>query len=345
MGVGAMKKFLSFSFVALLAMIVLAACGGGEKTATEDSGSGDKSESVEKTVINVGTTQTEDSVFAAALNKFKGEVESKTDNVEVSLHFNSEMGGEREMVEAVNIGTLEGVWSSTGVIANFVPEMSVVDLPFLFRDKEHARKVMNGPVGEELTEKLSAQNFKLLTYGENGFRHITNSERPITKPEDLKGLKIRTMEVKSHIEAFEALGATATPMAWGEVFTSLQQGVIDGQENPIPILHSSKLNEVNEFASLTGHVYSPTVLMIGNQIWDKLTEEDQQIVMDAAKAAQEENYSVGDSKETEYITWLEENGMKFNEVDKQAFVDAVQPVVDEHKKEVEDLYNKIVETK
>jgi TRAP-type transport system periplasmic protein len=337
-----MKRFWQLSIVAVLTVLLLAACGGKEEASNT---SGDDSKKAEKVEINVGTTQTEDSVFAAALNKFKSEVEANSENVTVSLHFNSELGGEREMVEAVNIGTLEGVWTSTGVISNFVPEVSVVDLPFIFQGKEHARKVMNGPVGDELAEKLSAQNFKLLTWGENGERHITNSERPITKPEDLKGLKIRTMEVKSHQEAFEAMGATATPMAWGEVFTSLQQGVIDGQENPIPILHSSKLNEVQKYVSLTGHVYSPTALMIGNQIWDKLSKEDQKVVADAAKAAQQENYTVGDTKESEYRKSLEENGMVFNEVDKEAFVKAVKPVVDEHKKQFEDLYNKIVETK
>jgi TRAP-type transport system periplasmic protein len=340
-----MSKFLKSTFLVVLSLLVLAACGGGggNQASTNDGGDSASASSDAKT-INIGTTQTEDSVFAAALNKFKSEVEANTDNVDIHLHFNSEMGGEREMVEAVNIGTLEGVWTSTGVIANFVPEVSVVDLPFIFKDKEHARNVMNGEVGEELAEKLSTQNFKLLTWGENGFRHITNSKHPIEKPEDLEGLKIRTMEVKSHQEAFNALGADATPMAWGEVFTSLQQGVIDGQENPTSIIYSSKLNEVQKFVSLTGHVYSPTAMMINNDIWNGLSEENQKVLLDAAKAAQEENYTVGDANEEKYIEELKEAGMEFNEVDKEAFMKAVQPVVDEHKKSVEDLYNKIIES-
>ncbi len=331
-----MKRFFKFSVVAVLVLGMLAACNSGKESSADAGG---------VTEINVGTTQTKDSVFAAALNKFKDEIESNTDNVTVKLHFNSELGGEREMVEAVNIGTLEGVWTSTGVISNFVPEMGVVDLPFIFEDKEHARSVMNGPVGKQLAEKINDQNFELLTWGENGFRHVTNNEKPIEKPDDLKGLKIRTMEVKSHQEAFEALGATTTPMAWGEVFTSLQQGVIDGQENPIPILQSSKLYEVQKYVSLTGHVYSPTALMIGDQIWSQLSKKDQQIVLDAAKKAQEENYRVGDEKEEEFKAELEENGMEINEVDKQPFKEAVQPVVDEYKKDFEDLYNQIIESK
>ncbi|WP_377890375.1 TRAP transporter substrate-binding protein [Alkalihalobacillus sp. R86527] len=338
-----MIKSFKLMVLIVFSLMVLAACGGGANDASSEEG-GSGSGSGDATTINMGTTQTEDSVFAAALNKFKDEVEANTDNVEVHLHFNSEMGGEREMVEAVNIGTLEGVWTSTGVIANFVPEVSVVDLPFIFEDKEHARSVMNGPVGEELADKLSDQNFKLLTWGENGFRHITNSQHPIETPEDLEGLKIRTMEVKSHQEAFNKLGADATPMAWGEVFTSLQQGVIDGQENPTSIIYSSKLNEVQDYVSLTGHVYSPTAMMINQGIWNGLSEEDQQILLDAAKAAQEENYTVGDKNEEKYIEELKEAGMKFNEVDKAPFKEAVQPVVDKHKKDVEDLYNQIVES-
>ncbi|ENH95889.1 TRAP dicarboxylate transporter subunit DctP [Gracilibacillus halophilus YIM-C55.5] len=344
-----MKKLLLFLSLCLLTL-GLVACGGGEgdssnqnSSGNDGSNEGSSGSSNEVTEINVGTTQTEDSLFAKALNEFKSEVESNTDNVTINLHFNSELGGEREMVEGVNIGTLEGVWTSTGVISNFVPEMAVVDLPFIFKDKEHARSVMNGSVGDELASKLSEQNFKLLTWGENGFRNLTNSSHPIEKPEDLEGLKIRTMEVESHQEAFNEMGASATPMAWGEVFTSLQQGVIDGQENPLPILVSSKLYEVQDYVSLTQHVYSPTALMIGQQVWNELSEEDQQIVMDAAKAAQQKNYNVADKKAEEYKQTLKDNGMEINEVNKEPFMEAVKPVVEEYKSDFEDLYNQIVE--
>lgn len=332
-----MNRKLLLLITAIITVMVLAACGSDSSEV-----SGDDADSGKKTNISVGTTQTEDSVFAVALKKFKEEVEANSDNLTVSLHFNSELGGEREMVESVNIGTLEAVWSSTGVISNFVPEMGVVDLPFVFDDKEHARSVMNGSVGEQLAAKLEEQNFKLLTWGENGFRHVTNSERPIEKPEDLEGLKIRTMEVKSHQEAFNIMGATSTPMAWGEVFTSLQQGVIDGQENPINIIHSSKLDEVQKYVSLTGHVYSPTAFLMGKSLFNGLSEEDQQVVLDAAEKAKEENYAYGDEMEQKFVDELKEKGMEFNEVDKKAFKEAVQPVIDKHKDDYGSLYDEIV---
>lgn len=332
------KKFLLF-IAALITVMLLTACGNSESATSGGDGDAD---SGKKTQISVGTTQTEDSVFAAALNKFKEEVEANSDNLTVNIHFNSELGGEREMVEAVNIGTLEAVWTSTGVISNFVPEIGVVDLPFIFDDKEHARGVLNGSVGDQLAAKLEEQNFELLTWGENGFRHVTNNERPIVKPEDLDGLKIRTMEVKSHQEAFSLMGATSTPMAWGEVFTSLQQGVIDGQENPTNIIYSSKLDEVQKYVSLTNHVYSPTALLMGKSLFDGLSEEDQKVVMDAAEKAREENYSYGDEMEQKFVDELTEKGMEFNEVDTEAFKKAVQPVVDEYKDDYGSLYDEIV---
>lgn len=339
-----MKKLLVF----LTAMFVLflAACGSDDSDASSsnDSSDGD-SDNSEPVEIRIGTTQTENSNYSVMLDLFKEEVEANSDGeITVNVHYNSELGGEREMVEALTLGTLESTALSTGVITNFVPEIGVLDIPFIFRDKDHARNVMNGEVGDELADKLEEHNLKILAWAENGLRHVTNNEGPITTPEDLEGLKIRTMEVPIHLEAFTEFGANPTPMAWGEVFVSLQQGVIDAQENPIAIMYSSKLNEVQDYASLTGHVYSPIAFMMRADLFDSLSEEQQQIVLDAAESAQQANYTFMDEEEPKQMQELEELGMEFNEVDKEAFVEAVQPVVEEHIDEFGDFYDRIVET-
>lgn len=323
----------------------LIGCSNGQETSGSEA-NGETGDSEAAHSLNFGTTQTEDSQFSAALEALKEEVEEKSDGeISVNLHYNSSLGDEREMVEAVNMGNLEGVMTSTGVLSNFVPETSVLDLPFIFRDKEHARTVMDGEVADTLAGSLEDSNFKVLAWAENGFRHVTNSQRPIENPEDLDGIKLRTMEVSSHQKAFQEMGADPTPMGWGEVFTSLQQEVIDGQENPLTIIYQSKLFEVQDYLSLTGHVYSPTAIMLGNDIFEGMSEENQQILLDAAQTAKTANYEFIDEVETENIERLEDEGMEIIEdVDKEPFMEAVQPVIDEYKSEFPDLYEQIINT-
>jgi len=151
--------------------------------------------------------------------------------VKIDVYPSTQLGNERDMVEGLQLGTIDLVVTSTGPVGGFVPKMFVVDLPFLFRDRDHAYKVLDGPIGRDLLSALSAKSIRGLAFWENGFRQITNNLRPIEKPTDLKGVKIRTMENKVHLAAFRAFGASPTPMAWSEVYTALQQRTIDGQEN------------------------------------------------------------------------------------------------------------------
>jgi tripartite ATP-independent transporter DctP family solute receptor len=220
--------------------------------------------------------------------------------------------------------------------------MAVLDIPFLFRDAEHARTAMQGEAGKMLGEKMEGAGLKLLSWGETGFRHITNSKQPIEKPEDLNGLKVRTMENKVHLEAFEELGADPTPMAWGEVFTSLQQGVIDAQENPIFILYVNNLNEVQKYTSKTGHVYSAAALLLSKQVYESLTEEQKEIVMTAAKNGAQANYDYNDEKEAEYQEELESRGMIFNEVDKAPFIEALKPISEKYKEASPEIYDALI---
>ena len=200
-------------------------------------------------------------------------------------HFpSSALGGERETVESLQLGTLEAVIVSSGTLSNFVPEVGVTDIPFLFRDLAHARSVLDGPIGQNLLDRFPARNLIALAWGEQGFRHLTNSRHPVGTPEDMKGLKIRTMENPVHIAAFKALGAAPTPMAWPEVIGALQQGTIDGQENPMSVIVSAKLAQVQKHLTLTGHVYSPAVLMVSSKLWNSLDDADRKALADGAKA-------------------------------------------------------------
>ena len=183
--------------------------------------------------ISISTAQS--SHQGVAIDTFAKEVAARTGGrYKVETFYNGSLGGERESIEAVQLGTQELAFSSTGPVPNFVPDAKILDVPFLFRDKAHARAVLDGPIGQELLGKFDAKGFKALAWAENGFRHMTNSKRDVKEPADLKGLKMRTMENPVHIAAYKGLGIITTPMAFPEVFTALQQGTVDGQEHPLP---------------------------------------------------------------------------------------------------------------
>src|SRR5690606_5384645 len=181
-----------------------------------------------------------DSHYGVAAAKWQEVVEGEADGHFVFRHFpSSGLGGEREVVEGVQLGTVEATIVSSGTLSNFVPEAGVFDIPFLFRDLAHARAVLDGPIGQEILAKFDDVGLVALAWGEQGFRHITNNRNSIEDPADVAGLKLRTMENPVHIRAFETLGAAPTPMAWPEVISALQQGTIDGQENPLSVITSA----------------------------------------------------------------------------------------------------------
>ncbi|MEH0070006.1 TRAP transporter substrate-binding protein [Pannonibacter sp. Pt2-lr] len=236
------------------------------------------------------------------------------------------LGGERDMIEGLQIGSIDVVITSSGPLGNFVPEVYALDLPFLFRDYAHARKTLDGEVGQELLAKISENNLVGLAWSENGFRHITNSKNAIAGPDDLKGLKVRTMENKVHMKAFTDMGAAPTPMAFPEVFAALQQGVVDGQENPIPVITASKFWEVQKHISLTGHVYSPAIVLASPIRMDALSEEERGWFMEAAKASVAATRAEVDKQEREGVQLMKDNGMEVTmTVDKEAFAKIAEP--------------------
>lgn len=280
-----------------------------------------------QTVLKIGYATAKDSHYGVGSTTFCDEVEKGTAGRYKCQHFPaSALGGEREMIEAVQLGTQDIVNTSTGPLGNFVPEVKVVDIPFLFRDYDHARKTMDGAIGQDLLKKMQAKGLVGLAWTENGFRHMTNNKRAIVKASDAAGLKLRTMENKVHMEGYKTFGLLPTPMAWPEVFTALQQGTVDGQENPIPVILSAKFSQVQKHLSLTGHVYSPAALIISPNVWGKLSDADKKVFTDAAaKGAAAQRKKVNDD-ENNGIAQLKKDGMQVVEkVDGESFRKAVAP--------------------
>jgi TRAP-type transport system periplasmic protein len=268
------------------------------------------------------------------IDTFAKEVERRTGGrYKIQPFYAGSLGGERESIEAVQLGTQELTFSSTGPVPNFVPDAKILDIPFLFRDKAHARAVLDGPIGQEMLSKFEPKGFKALAWGENGIRHMTNSKRAVNGPEDLKGLKMRTMENPVHVAAYKGFGIITTPMAFPEVFTALQQGTVDGQENPLSVIMSAKFDQVQKHMTLTGHVYSPCIFLMNKASFDKLAPADQKHFIDAAIEAVKANRARVDEDDAKGVTELRSKGMTIVEnVDKAKFVNALAPVYVEFEK-------------
>jgi tripartite ATP-independent transporter DctP family solute receptor len=279
--------------------------------------------------------------------KFSELVANRTKGrVKIDVYPSTQLGNERDMVEGLQLGTIDLVVTSTGPVGGFVPKMFVVDLPFLFRDREHAYKVLDGSIGKELLTALSARSIKGLAFWENGFRQITNNLRPITKPEDLRGIKIRTMENKIHIAAFKAFGASPTPIAWGEVYTALQQKTIDAQENPIAIIYHQKIYEVQKYLSLTGHFYSPALLLMSEKAFTALSKDAQKVMAETAYECAAYERELLRNSEVNQLAELKSKGMQVNTPDKKPFRDAAASVYKEFGAQFgKDMVDKIIGTK
>lgn len=236
------------------------------------------------------------------------------------------LGGEREMVEGAQIGTVDLVVTSTGPVGNFVPETLITDIPFLFRDYDHAHAVLDGPIGQEILDKFPENGLIALAWGENGFRNLTNSVRAVKEPEDAKGLKIRTMENQVHMTAFKTIGVLPTPMAFPELFTALQQGTVDGQENPIGVILNAKFSEVQGYLSLTQHVYSPALILMSASIWGELSDEEKGWFKEAAMVGAQAMRDKAESDAADGVAELKAQGMTVVEdVDTAAFQEALEP--------------------
>ncbi|HET8725906.1 MAG TPA: TRAP transporter substrate-binding protein [Alphaproteobacteria bacterium] len=236
------------------------------------------------------------------------------------------LGGEREMVEGAQIGTVDLVITSSGPVGNFVPDTLITDIPFLFKDYEHAHAVLDGPIGQSILDQFPEHGLVALAWGENGFRNLTNDVRPVRTPADAEGLKVRTMENPVHMTAFETLGVLPTPMAFPELFTALQQGTVDGQENPIGVILSASFDQVQQYLSLTNHVYSPALIIMSPMVWDGLSDQEKEWFLQAAKVGAEAMRDKAFEDAQNGVAELKSRGMEVvSDVDRAAFEEALAP--------------------
>lgn len=278
-------------------------------------------------VIKVATVTQPTHIYNVAMEHFGKLVKEKSNGeLEVQVFPASQLGSERDFIEGLQLGTLEMTLTSTGPLGSFVPEVKLFNLPFLFTTREEAYKILDGDIGAEISAKAEKIGVRNLGWYENGFRHITNNVRPIEKLDDMKGIKIRVMEDSLFINSMKALGASPTPMAFGELYTALEQGTVDGQENPLVNINASRFYEVQKYLAITGHFYSPAVLLVSENFFKSLTPAQQKVITDCATEARdyERNLSIEGDKVME--AKLAEDGMTVTHPDKAAFVKAAAPV-------------------
>jgi TRAP-type transport system periplasmic protein len=244
------------------------------------------------------------------------------------------LDNEREALESVQLGSQEFSMGSTGPVGNFVPAVRALDVPFLFRDYAHARGVVDGPIGQTMLKEFTRRNIVGLAFLENGFRHLTTGGKLVQKPDDVKGLKIRTMENPVHMSAWRAAGVLPTPMAFSELPPALQQGTVDGQENPIPIILSNNFNQLQKYLYLTGHVYSAGLLAGSQTFWSTLPEADRAIFVKAARAAVKTNRDKVEADERDGVAELRKRGMDVREVpNRAAYQEAMKAAMPEFERQ------------
>lgn len=285
--------------------------------------------------LNVGLVGGAQAPEVIAMGQFAEEVAEQTGGrIEVRVQSGGALGGDRDVIEGVQLGTVDMAVPSTSVVANFMPALTIFDIPFLFRDFDHADAVLNGPIGEAILEEMPDRGLVGLAFGGMGFRQLTNNVRAVSAPADVEGLKIRTQQNDLHIKVWEELGVLPTPMAIPEVYTALQQEVVDGQENPIGAILNNRFGEVQAHLSVTDHAFTPLVVLISPSTWNALDQADQEIVRTAAQNAMTRNREEVEQGIQTGLNTLREQGVEVvTEVDKAAFRSALDDLFVEFAKE------------
>lgn len=320
-----MRKLVMKLAPILVLSIILTACSGGSASSDGDS-----------ITLKLAHTGSDSHQYQIGAKEFADLVEKKSDGkINVDIHGNSTLGNEAEAIEQVIDGTIEmTVVAADSSLANTVPEMNLFGLPYVFEDREHVYEKLDGDSGKKLLGLLDENNMKGLGFWEVGFRHMTNNKKEVNVPDDLKGMKIRVQPAPVWESHMKALGASATPVSFTELYSALDQGLVDGQENPLASIYSMKFYEVQNYISLTGHNYTPAVVIMSNKAWDKLNDEQKKIIEEAVAEAATYQRDYLTQKDDEIITELKEKGVKFTEPDREAFKEATKDVKDALKDQV-----------
>lgn len=295
-----------------------------------------------QTAIKIGHGHSENHSFHQAMTKFSEALEKQAPGAfTVTVFPQAQLGSEREMQEQLTTGTLE--MTITGVLAIYEPKITLLELPFLFRDREHILKAQASEATATLFSTLPEKGIRLVGFLENGFRHITNNTRPINSPADVNGLKIRTPENLAQIETFKTLGASPTPMPFSELYAALRQGVVDGQENPLQGIYDGKLFEVQKHLALTGHIYNSAYVIVSESFYQNLKPEERQAIEAALKEATDWQFNYLASRDGELLEALKQGGMEVTEPDQEAFRAATAPAYDAFYKQFGDDARSFVE--
>ncbi len=298
-----------------------------------------------KVELKLGHIQTEQDFWHLGSLKFKEELEKRSNGeITLKIYPNSTLGGDRDLVEGMQMGTVD-FGLVAGVLGNFEKSIGLLELPYLFDSQEEFNKVIHGPIGEEIAGRMVKKSgIRILNWWDRGPRQTT-SNKPINKLEDLKGLKIRLPEIPAMVASWRAMGANPTPMAWSEVYTGLQQNVIEAQENPIPFIYGGRINEVQKYIALTDHKYEYVTIAMSEMRWKKLTEEQRKIVVEAANAATAYENKLVLDKTNELLAEMQSKGLQVTKPDKKELAAAARSVHEDFAKTVDlDLYKRILKT-
>ena len=326
------KRFLALSLTLAMCLAMLTGCGGGsDTTATDDGGSaGDSASGTPEVTWVASCANADDRPAVQGVHKFAELVEEKSGGrMHIDVFANAQLASDRDCIEGMQMNTIQSGIMVSSALAGFTDELLVFDLPFLFDSSAQGQALCDSDVGQQILGTLEDIGIKGLGWMEYGMRNITNSVRPIETPEDLQGIKIRTMENPIHMAAFQVMGADPTPMAFGELFTALQQGTIDAQENPLSVITSSRFNEVQDYLSMTEHVYSAAPLMVSKAAYDALPDDLKAIVDEAGTEACQWEREYLAEVEVQWLDELEAAGTQINYPDKAPFVEAMSSVYDE----------------
>jgi tripartite ATP-independent transporter DctP family solute receptor len=284
--------------------------------------------------IKLGHVGEPGSLFQKSADEFAKRANAKlAGKAKVITYGSSQLGSDEEMIQKLKLGTIDMAVPST-VMSSQVDLFGVFEMPYLVKDRAHMAKIEKDIFWSKLEPEVEKKGLKVIAVWENGFRQITNNKRPIKVPADLAGIKLRVPGGKWRVKMFQAYGANPSPMKFSELFTALQTGVMDGEENPFTQIYSAKLQEVQKYLSLSGHVYTPAYLTVGTTHWNALPADVRKILEDVAKETQAFVYQTAAKDDEELLGKLKQAGMQVNEVDKDAFVAASKPIYDEFGKEV-----------
>jgi tripartite ATP-independent transporter DctP family solute receptor len=287
-----------------------------------------------QTEIKFGHVGEPGSLFAASADEFAKRANGKLGaKAKVVTYGSSQLGGDKELLQKLKLGTVDIALPST-VMSSEADLFGVFEMPYLVKDREHMKRIEKDVFWKTLAPAAEAKGLKVIAVWENGYRHITNSKRAINTPADLQGIKLRVPEGKWRVKMFQTYGANPSPMKFSEVFTALQTGVMDGQENPFTQIYSAKFQEVQKFLSLTGHVYTPAYATVGAKKWASLPADVRKILEDTAKETQAYVYDKAAKDDEELLGKIKAAGVQVNTPNKNAFIAASKPVYEDFAKEV-----------